>query len=98
MTTVILGLTTHELLRRSRTDRYQRWDVRFQGNRIGYLQETKIGRSSTRFFHAYVVIGDRTISLELDPDFEGRCETILRAWRDPSSNVHVRYVLGLPDP
>lgn len=91
-------LTTHELPLRSRTDRKPRWEVRFEGKRIGVVEETKVGRSSTRFFHAYVFIGERSINLELDPDFEGRCETILRAWHDPSSNVHVRYALGLPDP
>lgn len=91
-------LTTTPLPPRSRTDRTPRWEVRFKGKRIGYLEEKNIGRSSSRFFHAYVLIGDRTINLELDPDFEQRCETILQAWRDPSSNVHARYVLGLPDP
>lgn len=91
-------LTTTPLPPRSRTDHTPRWEVRFEGKRIGYLEEKKIGRSSSRFFQAFVVIGDRTINLELDPDFEQRCETILQAWRDPSSNVHARYVLGLPDP
>lgn len=92
------GLTTHELPPRSRTDRKPRWEARFEGKRIGLVEETKIGRSSTRFFHAYVLVDERLISLELDPDFEQRCETILHAWRDPPSNTHVRYALGLPDP
>ncbi|OAZ45758.1 hypothetical protein A9Z40_01260 [Microbacterium arborescens] len=91
-------LTTTPLPPRSRTDHTPRWEVRFERKRVGYLGERKIGRSSSWVFQAYVLISDRTIDLELDPDFERHCEVILQAWRAPSSSVPARYALGLPDP
>lgn len=72
--------------------------MRFEGNAIGTVEAKKIGRSSSQFYQAFVIIDGRTINLELDTDFEGRVETILEAWRDPASNVHTRYRLAVPDP
>lgn len=89
------ALTTHETLPRSRVDRKRRWEVRFEGKLIGYVEAKKIGRSSTQFYEGFVLIDGQLISIELDPDFEQRCEKILQAWREPSSNVHVRYALKL---
>ena len=91
-------LTATPLPPRSRTDRTPRWEVRFEGKAIGTVEAKKIGRSSSQFYQAFVVIDGRTINLELDIDFEGRVETILEAWRDPASNVHTRIAFKLPDP
>lgn len=91
-------LTTIPLPPRSRSDRTPRWEVRFEGELIGTIEEKKIGRSSSRFFQGFVLIGDRSLNIELNIDFEERCEAILEAWRDPASNVHTRYALRLPDP
>lgn len=92
------NLTTHPLQPRTRHDRSQRWEVRYEGQLIGSIEAKKIGRSSTKFYEGLVLVDGRTISIELDPDFEQRCEVILQAWQDPLSNNHVRYALGLPDP
>ncbi|WP_146185205.1 hypothetical protein [Microbacterium sp. HMWF026] len=91
-------LTTTPLPPRTRTDRTQRWEVRFEGTAIGTVEAKKVGRSSSQFYQAFVFIEGRTINLELDIDFEGRVETILAAWRDPASNVHTRIAFKLPDP
>lgn len=92
------GLTTHPLPPRTRHDRNQRWEVRYEGQLIGSIEAKKIGRSSTEFYEGFVLVDGRTISIELDPDFEQRCEVILQARQDPLSNNHVRYALRLPDP
>lgn len=95
---MIDGLTTHRLPPRTRTDREPHWEVRFQGTLIGRIDGKHIGRSSTQFYEGFVIIDGKSISIELDPNFEQRCEAILSAWQEPSSNTHVRYALGLPDP
>jgi len=91
------GLTTEALPPRSRTDRATRWLVRCDGTAIGSVLAKKIGRSSSRFYEGFVHIDGKTISIELSTDLEERCDTILQAWLDPSSNVHTRYALRIPD-
>lgn len=44
-----------------------------------------------------MLVDGRTISIELDPNFDQRCAMVLSAWRDPASNVHVRYALGIKE-
>jgi hypothetical protein len=85
------------MLPRTYNDRSTRWEVRFDGEPIGRVEEKKIGRSSSLFFVAFVFVDGVTINLELSTDFEERCQSILEAWREPASNVHVRSVLRLPD-
>lgn len=79
----------------SRSNRNLRWSVRFEGTLIGHIGAKKIGRCSTQFYEGFVLVDGHTISIELDPDFENRCEAVLGAWRDPASNVHTRYMLGI---
>jgi len=98
LTDVETDLTLHELPPRTRTDRHPRWEVRYQGKLIGWVESQTIGRSSTRFFHGYVLIEGQRIDLEINTDLEERCQTVLDAWRDPASNVHARYALRLPEP
>ncbi|MEQ6896232.1 hypothetical protein [Microbacterium sp. KR10-403] len=90
-------LTTELLPPASRNSRAPRWAVRFEGKLIGEVQAKKIGRSSSQFYEGLVLIQGRLISIELDTDLEERCEEILKAWRDPSSNVHTRYALKLKE-
>ncbi|MCD2497882.1 hypothetical protein [Microbacterium nymphoidis] len=61
------------------------------------IEAKKIGRSSTQFYEGFVLVDGRTISIELDPNFDQRCAMVLSAWRDPASNVHVRYALGIKE-
>jgi hypothetical protein len=89
------GLTAELLTPQSTSDRAQRWSVLFEGKPIGRIQSRQIGRSSSRFYEGVVIIDGKSISIELSTDFEERCEKILSAWRDPASNVHAKYALGL---
>jgi hypothetical protein len=91
------GLTTHKMLPRTAKDRSVRWEVCFEGDRIGYLEQKKVGRSTLVFYEAFVIIDGKDVSLERSTDFEERCESVLKAWRAPESNLHVRSVLRLPD-
>lgn len=92
------GLTMEQLPPKRRHDLHRAYLVRFEGRRIGLIESTHIGRSSSLFFHAYVLIEDREVNIELSTDLEERAEAILAAWRDPASNVHTRYWLGLDRP
>lgn len=75
-----------------------RWDVRYDGDRIGRIEQTRIGRAHTIFYRGIVFINGVEIDIELDTDRDERAERVLAAWADPASSVHVRYWLRLPDP
>jgi len=77
--------------------RLPKWDVLYGGKKIGRIEQERIGRSTSMFFHAFVFVGGKTISLELDTRFEDRCAKILQAWRDPASTPQTRYWLGLEE-
>lgn len=77
--------------------RLPKWDVLYDGEKIGRIEQERIGRPTSTFFHAFVFIDEKTISLELDTRFEDRRAKILQAWRDPVSTPQTRFWLGLED-
>jgi hypothetical protein len=68
------------------------WEVTLAGVKIGRIQQVKIGKSSSVFFHAYGIHPDtrREYSLESSTDFGDRVRVIAAFWADPESSVHYR--------
>lgn len=70
------------------------WDIILDGKKIGEIHQKRIGRNSSIFFHAFVLVEGRLVDIELNTDFDDRADRILAAHLDPMSNRHVRYWTG----
>lgn len=57
-------LTTEPVLVDPR--RQPKWDALYDGKKIGRIEQERIGRSTSTFFHTFKFIDGMTISLELD--------------------------------
>lgn len=55
-----------------------RWEISGAGEILGWVQESKIGRTRRRFFHAYGVhpTSGKTINLENHPDLDHAVEVV----------------------
>lgn len=67
-----------------------KWDVLYGGQRIGRLEQQRIGRAAAPFFKAWVFLDGDEVNLEVDTDRDGRAERILAAWLDPLSVLQSR--------
>ena len=67
------------------------WEVRFEGEAIGLIRPTWIGRTSYPFYEAigFFPGTGEPVSLELSPDLDGRCRGLLDLQRSPQSSVHL---------
>ena len=67
------------------------WEVRFEGEAIGLIRPTWIGRTSYPFYEAigfFPGTGEH-VSLELSPYLDERCRVLLEFQRSPQSSVHL---------
>jgi len=67
------------------------WEVCFEGEAIGLIRPTRIGRTSYPFYEAigfFPGTGEH-VSLELSPYLDERCRVLLEFQRSPQSSVHL---------
>ncbi|UGS26582.1 hypothetical protein K8F61_18530 [Microbacterium resistens] len=82
----------HVIVRRHEPER---WNVRYEGRLIGYVIHKQVGSRPVWFYDAHVLIDGHDVSLDLDTDFDGRCNKILTAFLDPAAFPQTRYWLRL---
>lgn len=70
------------------------WDIILEQKKIGEVRQFRVGRSTSVFYNALVLVDGQLVDLELNIDFDERCDAVLAAHLDPMSNRHVRYWLG----
>lgn len=72
-----------------------RWEVLLDETPIGYLRQTRIGRTSYPFYEAvgYFPGTGEEVSLELSPYVAERCRVLADFHASPQSSVHLPYNL-----
>ena len=70
-----------------------RWEVSLDGVVLGWVQQQKIGRSSSVFYKATGIhpVTGAHVNLENSIDFEERCETVVDFHRRPMEYARFVY-------
>lgn len=67
------------------------WEILLDGEAIGQIRQTRIGRSSAPFYEAigYFPGTGEHVGLELSTSFSDRCAVLITFHDDPDSSVHL---------
>lgn len=83
-------ITVRQIIRVFRSDK-EGSEILFDGEPIGAIRQTRIGRSSSCFYEAigYFPGTGEPVRLELSTSFSERCDILIAFHEDPESSVHL---------